>query len=87
MDTSQFFNEKIMSAVRRKFSGTDGDKQSIFIFLHASGILIVNIPVWYADFEEKDAKHECFNPLNTKRRLLYLKTQFVPRSKHIPPRL
>jgi hypothetical protein len=23
-----------------------------------------------------------FNPLNTKRRLLYLKTQFVPRSKH-----
>ena len=22
------------------------------------------------------------NPLNTKRRLLYLKTQFVPRSKH-----
>ena len=23
-----------------------------------------------------------FNPLNTKRRLLYLETQFVPRSKH-----
>ena len=23
-----------------------------------------------------------FNPLNTKRRMLYLKTQFVPRSKH-----
>ena len=23
-----------------------------------------------------------FSPLNTKRRLLYLKTQFVPRSKH-----
>jgi hypothetical protein len=23
-----------------------------------------------------------FNPLKTKRRLLYLKTQFVPRSKH-----
>ena len=22
------------------------------------------------------------NPLNTERRLLYLKTQFVPRSKH-----
>ena len=27
------------------------------------------------------------NPLNMKRRLLYLKTQFVPRSKHISSRL
>jgi len=27
------------------------------------------------------------NPLQTKRGLLYLKTQFVPRSKHFPPRL
>ena len=41
-------------------------------------------------------KYECFieiahasyiNPLNTKRRLLYLKTQFVPRSKHFSSRL
>ena len=28
-----------------------------------------------------------FNPLNTKRRLLYLKTQFVPRSKHFSSQL
>ena len=28
-----------------------------------------------------------FNLLNTKRRLLYLKTQFVPRSKHFSSRL
>ena len=28
-----------------------------------------------------------FNPLNTKRRLLYLKTHFVPRSKHFSFRL
>jgi hypothetical protein len=28
-----------------------------------------------------------FNPLKTKRRLLYLKTQLVPRSKHFPSRL
>ena len=28
-----------------------------------------------------------FKPLNTKRRLLYLKTQFVPRSKHFSSRL
>jgi len=27
------------------------------------------------------------NPLKTKRRLLYLKTQSVPRCKHFPPRL
>ena len=28
-----------------------------------------------------------FNPLNTKRRLLYLKTHFLPRSKHFSSRL
>ena len=27
------------------------------------------------------------NPLNTKRRLLYLKSQFVPRSKHFSSQL
>jgi len=27
------------------------------------------------------------NPLQTKRRLLYLKTQFVPRSEHFSSRL
>ena len=31
--------------------------------------------------------HCTFNPLKTKRRLLYLKTQFVPRSKHFSSRL
>ena len=31
--------------------------------------------------------HQQFNPLNTKRRLLYLKTQFLPRSKHFSSRL
>ena len=30
---------------------------------------------------------EILNPLKTKRRQLYLKTQFVPRSKHFPSRL
>ena len=28
-----------------------------------------------------------FNPLNTKRSLLYLKTQFVPRNEHFSSRL
>ena len=27
------------------------------------------------------------NRLNTKRNLLYIRNQFVPRSKHFPPRL
>ena len=31
--------------------------------------------------------HQQFNPLKTKRRLLYLKTQYVPRSKHFSFRL
>ena len=38
-----------------------------------------------------DGENNCVfilvNPLNTKRRLLYLKTQFVPRSKHFSSRL
>ena len=32
------------------------------------------------------AADSLINPLNTKRRLLYLKTQFVPRSKHFSSR-
>ena len=37
----------------------------------------------------KDLTHTrlFINPLNTKRRLLYLKTQFVPRSKHFSSQL
>ena len=31
--------------------------------------------------------HSSINPLNTKCKLLYLKTQFVPRSKHFSSRL
>ena len=31
--------------------------------------------------------HQLFNPLKTKLRLFYLKTQFVPRSKHFSSRL
>jgi hypothetical protein len=36
-------------------------------------------------WEESVVPH--FNPLKTKRRLLYLKPQFVPRSKHFSSRL
>ena len=31
--------------------------------------------------------HTGINPLRAKRRLLYLKTQFIPRSKHFSSRL
>ena len=32
-------------------------------------------------------KIEIINLLKTKRNLLYIRNQFVPRSKHFPPRL
>ena len=38
-------------------------------------------------FHTKRLDLENCNPLNTKRRLLYLKTQSVPRCKYLPPRL
>ena len=36
---------------------------------------------------EAHSASSVINPLKTKRRLLYLKTQFVPRSKHFSSRL
>ena len=36
---------------------------------------------------QKNKKHININPLQTKRRPLYLKTQSVPRSKHFSSRL
>ena len=41
-------------------------------------------------FQHYEAQHLLIyhlNPLNTKRRQLYLKTQFVPRSKYFSSRL
>ena len=37
----------------------------------------------YINYQNEYIKWILINPLNTKRRLLYLKTQFVPRSKHV----
>ena len=39
-------------------------------------------PVTSSEPSRKRVDPILLNPLNTKRRLLYLKTQFVPRSKH-----
>ena len=41
----------------------------------------------YSMFSEKRVFYTSINPLNTKRRLLYLKTHFVPHSKHFSSRL
>ena len=42
--------------------------------------------LWHL-FYNHSVHHACINLLNTKRRLLYLKTQFVPCSKHFSSRL
>ena len=39
------------------------------------------------EFEFETRHNQLFNPLKTKRRLLYLKNHFVPRSKHFSSRL
>ena len=41
----------------------------------------------YSYLLNKFPSHSVFNLLNMKHRPLYLKTQFIPRSKHFPPRL
>ena len=53
------------------------------LFYYIFTIVLV-VSVWVIRKYE-DLQH--FNPLKTKRRLLYLKTQFVPRSKHFSSRL
>jgi hypothetical protein len=42
---------------------------------------------YYNSLQYKQIQSSNFSPLNTKRRPLYLKTQFVPRSKHFSSRL
>jgi len=50
-----------------------------------SGVLCKHIIVW---FFNRYYKQKCnINPLQTKRRLFYLKTQSVPRCKHFSSRL
>ena len=51
---------------------------------HPSGVTIKNEWSWISP---RRLQGVAFNPLNTKRSLLYLKTQFVPSSKHISSRL
>ena len=48
---------------------------------------VTTIWIQYIQNKKWTVCHYYINPLKTKRRLLYLKTQFVPRSKHFSFRL
>ena len=64
-------------------------------FIKGNFITLINNVSWRKVFWVSDDRaklkyhfyHNFFNPLNTKRRLFYLKAQFVPRSKHFSSRL
>jgi len=45
----------------------------------------IRVPWWWCDCME--TCRSCFNLLKTKRILLYITNQSVPRCKHFPPRL
>ena len=59
----------------------------IYTYMLLQGLPSTRISGEHLAIEWGSSKLCLFNPLNTKRRLLYLKTQFVPRSKHFSSRL
>ena len=74
---------------------------NLYIFLHnlyvrstytfinkLNEMSFVKIQVKQISFEPRtELAKNYINPVNTKRRQVYLKTQFVPRSKHFSSRL
>jgi hypothetical protein len=54
--------------------------------LHQKHEIYRNVDVWYSSVRVFEV-HLYINPLNTKRKRFYLKTQPVPRSKHFSSRL
>ena len=56
--------------------------RDIFIFSFTCAIVAVLGIILLLNNFGTFCTHYWFNPLNTKRRLLYLKTQFIPHSKH-----
>ena len=63
-------------------------------YLLAKNIILFHLSYTYLKYEIENMLHVVHtknesmnNLLKTKRRLLYLKTQFVPRSKHFTSRL
>ena len=53
----------------------------------SGGMCLIQVHNLRCRYENFSVNPPLFNPLKTKRRLLYLKTQFVPRSKHFSSRL
>jgi hypothetical protein len=75
-------NSRVFTALRKRLN-----TNRLFLFRHIVAVCSGN-----------DTKHICivrpsgtssldFNILKTKRNLLYISNQFVPRCKHFPPRL
>ena len=67
------------------FSFVNKNLLSIRRFSRAILPLVANLTNFNVSFLQIISVY--INPLNTKPRLLYLKTQFVPRIKHFPSRL
>jgi hypothetical protein len=58
------------------------------LFLRNTGVKYIHIVCHSAEhYTLANPRREAFNLLKTKRRLLHLKTQSVPRCKHFSPRL
>ena len=61
-------------------------EESEFYSLQVKGLAVLQ-RVWTTDKDHPFPCSTCISPLKPKRRLLYLKTQSVPRCKHFSSRL
>ena len=62
--------------------------RTVYFILHLS--LFINSAILQRELLQLEISRifcNFINPLNTKRRLFYLKAQFIPRSKHFSSRL
>jgi len=90
MVASRYWNERRDAALKLTGSTAAWIHCQLFLLLPhtwefallCKGFVVLLIPVHILIDVAK-----LVSPLQTKRRLLYLKTQFVPRSKHFSPRL
>ena len=83
------FSGRHVFYVLRKVHSTICDDESFSV--HSENLVLL-IKIILASFQHLELYQHLFrsvniNPLNTKRRPLYFKTQFVPRSKHFSSRL
>jgi hypothetical protein len=83
--TSNQGQENNNVSMKRYFFGQDG--HSYYQPLGLSSKRGVFVPQKNVQSPHDNGRSLSFNPLNTKRRLLYLKTHSVPRCKHFLSRL